>query len=132
MFGIKLWGRSASYKNFDEESLEYELLSTGRFFPAKAIRRTYKEYTIKDDGEIYSSAQARVMTSAYNDAKRLIPIGAEIESQSIEYSYNDQTGKLTATTVVTAIHTIGISQGIPQSQIDEIKTKAEELNKKNE
>ena len=132
VFGIKLWGRSASYKNFDEESLEYELFSIGRFFPAKAIRRTYKEYTIKDDGEIYSSAQARVMTSAYNDAKRLIPIGAEIESQSIEYSYNDKTGELTATTVVTAIHTIGVSQSIPQSQIDEIKTKAEELNKKNE
>jgi hypothetical protein len=132
LFGIKLFGKNTSFENCDEQVNEYELSLIGRMFPIKAIRRTYKEYTLKNESELYSLAQAKVMTKAYNDAKRLIPIGAEIESQSIEYSYDSKAGKLSASTVVTAIHTIGVSQGIPQSDIDEIKAKAEELNKKND
>lgn len=132
LFGIKLFGKNTSFDNYDEQVNEYDLSLIGRMFPIKAIRRTYKEYTLKNESELYSLAQAKVMTKAYNDAKRLIPIGAEIESQSIEYSYDSQNGILNATTLVTAIHTIGVSQSIPQADIDLIKAKAEELNKKND
>ncbi len=132
IYSLSICGKSFSrgnieYDHYTEETKKYELFTDGRLFPLTATRTLVREYTIKSDDELYSEAQDKLLDAAYNDAERSIPIGAEKESQSIEYSYDNVTRVLSAKTLVTAVHDIGVKRELDQSEIDHIKTKAEEI-----
>ena len=73
--------------------------------------------------EIYSLGQEKILTMAYNDANRLIPIEAETETQSTEYIYNEVTRVLTANTTVTVIHNIGVKRLFTDEEIAAIEQK---------
>lgn len=125
IFGKTFGKGNVDYKNYTESTETYNLFKIGRLFPITATRTVYKEYNIKSDEMLYREAQDKLLTMAYNDAKRLIPIGAETESQSIEYVYDNVTRTLKAETLVTAIHEIGVKRALEQQEIDYIKAKAE-------
>lgn len=130
LFGKTFGDTSVEYENCTEETKTYRLFDNGRLFPIIATRKVYKEYNIKSDETLYNEARDKLLIMAYNDAKRLIPIGAKTESQSIEYVYDNVARILKAQTFVTAIHEIGVKRTLEQWEIDNIKTKAE--GKKNE
>lgn len=123
--GKKIGNANIKYEHYTKEIQNYDLFSRGRLFPITATRTLVREYTVKSDETLYREAQDRLLNDAYNDAERLIPIGAEKESQSIEYSYDNVTHILRAKTLVTAIHEIGVKRELEQSEIDRIKAKAE-------
>lgn len=125
MFGKTFGKTDIEYENYTEETKTYNLFKKGRLFPIKATKTVYKEYNIKSDGELYQEAQDKLLNMAYNDAERLIPIGAQTESQSIEYVYDNVTRTLSAETLVTALHEIGVKRPLEQDEIDYIKTKSE-------
>lgn len=125
MFGKTFGKTDIEYENYTEETKTYNLFKKGWLFPIKATKTVYKEYNIKSDEELYQEAQDKLLNMAYNDAKRLIPIGAQTESQSIEYVYDNVTRTLSAETLVTALHEIGVKRPLEQAEIDYIKTKAE-------
>ncbi len=130
-YTLELFGKTVirgsipQFEHYTEEKQEYDLFLPGRLFPIKAVRTVYREYTTKTDEELYSEAQEQVLTMAYNDSKRRIPIGAEVDSQSIEFFYDNASRTLSAKTHVIAIHEIGVRRELTQQEIDDIKTKAE-------
>lgn len=125
IFGKTFGKKNVEYEDYTEESKTYNLFKQGRLFPITATKTVYKEYNIKNDEELYQEAQDKLLNMAYNDAQRLIPIGAQTESQSIEYVYDNVTRTLSAETLVTALHEIGVKRALEQEEIDYIKTKAE-------
>lgn len=125
IFGKTFGNKNIEYENYTECTKTYNLFRIGRLFPITASRTVYKEYNIKSDETLYGEAQDKLLIMAYNDAKRLIPIGAETESQSIEYVYDNVTRTLKAETVVTAVHEIGVKRSLEQQEIDYINAKAE-------
>ncbi len=79
--------------------------------------RKYEEYRLESEDEIREKALEMLLSDAYNDAERLIPIEREIESQDIVYQYDENEKKYTATAVVTAVHTIGVRKELTEEEI---------------
>lgn len=124
LFGVELGQKSSvEFENYTVETEEYKLFSRGALFPIYGYRRVYKEYRPLTAEEIYSLGQEKILTMAYNDANRLIPIEAETETQSTEYIYNEVTRVLTANTTVTVIHNIGVKRLFTDEEIAAIEQK---------
>lgn len=130
VFGLKLGDDKApTYEHYDTESVEYNVFSENRLFPICAVKKTYKEYILLSDEELKSKAREMLIKKACSDAKRRIPIGAKIEAQDIDYSFDEETNTFYASAKITAVHSIGVKKVLTQSEIDEITRPEGEKNK---
>ncbi len=121
IFGLTIGQKDASpYENSTKEVTEHSVFKEHSLFPIYAVKTTYREYTVMSDEEQKAKAGELLMREAINDARRLIPLNADIETQEIEYDIDAETGMIYAKSTVTAVHEIGIKKYLTQSEIDEV------------
>ena len=130
MFGWKIGSKKESpYEHYDEKTVCYKVFSENRLFPIYAVKRIYKEYIELTDEQLETKAREILVKRALADAGRCIPIGAETETQNIDYGFDRETNTYYASAEITAVHEIGVKRTLSQSEIDEIiRSKGEQKN----
>ncbi len=122
VFGKKIGDDTGSpFEYADCERTEYKIFKENSLFPIYVVKTVYTEYTPMTEEQIKAKAAELLMQNAINDARRLIPINANIEKQDIQYDFDAETGMLYANSTITAVHEIGVKKYLTQSEIDELE-----------